>query len=70
MNSDLSPTSDTRNLTVQVYDGHPTYICSKCSVVIVSSTYQKVSLIVGWDVVQALQDEMISKAFSGRDGRG
>ncbi|TEB37201.1 yippee-like protein [Coprinellus micaceus] len=37
---------------VQLYDGHPTYSCAKCSAVI------------------ALQDELISKAFSGRDGRG
>lgn len=48
----LSPTSDTKSLVVQDYDGHPIYICSKCSAVIV------------------LQDELISKAFSGRDGRG
>ncbi|PPQ92993.1 hypothetical protein CVT25_000194 [Psilocybe cyanescens] len=31
----LSPTSDTRNLVVQAYEGHPTYLCSKCSAVIV-----------------------------------
>ncbi|KAF8971214.1 yippee zinc-binding/DNA-binding /Mis18, centromere assembly-domain-containing protein [Flammula alnicola] len=48
----LSPTSDTKALVVQAYDGHPTYSCSKCSAVI------------------SLQDELISKSFSGRDGRG
>ncbi|KJA27597.1 hypothetical protein HYPSUDRAFT_62668 [Hypholoma sublateritium FD-334 SS-4] len=48
----LSPTSDTKNLVVQAYDGHPTYSCSKCSAVI------------------TLQDELISKSFSGREGRG
>ncbi|KAF8187488.1 yippee-domain-containing protein [Pholiota molesta] len=48
----LSPTSDTRNLVVQAYDGHPTFSCARCSAVI------------------SLQDELISKAFSGRDGRG
>ncbi|KAF9479028.1 yippee-domain-containing protein [Pholiota conissans] len=48
----LSPTSDTKNLVVQAYEGHPTYSCARCSAVI------------------SLQDELISKAFSGRDGRG
>ncbi|KIM45517.1 hypothetical protein M413DRAFT_442184 [Hebeloma cylindrosporum] len=48
----LSPTSDTRNLVTQAYEGHANFSCSKCSAVI------------------ALQDELISKSFSGRDGRG
>ncbi|KAF8894340.1 yippee-domain-containing protein [Gymnopilus junonius] len=48
----LSPTSDTKHLVLQAYEGHPSYSCSKCSAVIV------------------LQDELISKSFSGRDGRG
>ncbi|TEB06387.1 yippee-like protein [Coprinellus micaceus] len=44
--------SYSHQVPVQLYDGHPTYSCAKCSAVI------------------ALQDELISKAFSGRDGRG
>lgn len=32
----LSPTSDTRDLVVQAYEGHGTYSCAKCAAVIVS----------------------------------
>ncbi|KIM46637.1 hypothetical protein M413DRAFT_440243 [Hebeloma cylindrosporum] len=45
----LSPTSDTRKLLIQAYEGHANFSCSKCLAVI------------------ALQDELISKSFSGRD---
>ena len=31
----LSPTSDTKNLVIQTYDGHPIYSCAKCAAVIV-----------------------------------
>lgn len=68
----LSPTSDTRNLVVQAYDGHANYSCSKCSAVIVSLSFPLSTrdCKIHADSWQALQDELISKSFSGRDGRG
>ncbi|KZT29136.1 yippee-domain-containing protein [Neolentinus lepideus HHB14362 ss-1] len=47
-----SPTSDTKQDVVTVYEGRPNFSCSQCSAVI------------------TLQDELISKHFSGREGRG
>ncbi|KAF5383495.1 hypothetical protein D9757_006097 [Collybiopsis confluens] len=49
--------SDTRTQVIQIFDGKPTYACATCSAIIAGS-------------YSALQDELISKAFSGRDGRG
>jgi hypothetical protein len=65
----LTPTSDTKAQVVLVYDDQPIYICSKCSAVIVRIYSQPLYLILLISL-QALQDEVISKAFSGRDGRG
>lgn len=68
----LSPTSDTKPLVVQAYDGRPSYSCSKCSAVIVGISVLIASLLSVLNCVgcQSLQDELISKSFSGRDGRG
>ncbi|KZT08968.1 yippee-domain-containing protein [Laetiporus sulphureus 93-53] len=46
------PTSETKEVPVEMFRDRATFSCAHCSAVI------------------ALQDELISKSFSGRDGRG
>ena len=66
--------ADTKTQVIQTYEGHPTYSCLKCAAVIVrlslplTTNSEHCSRIN--DIGQTLQDELISKAFSGRDGRG
>ncbi|KDQ21711.1 hypothetical protein BOTBODRAFT_26141 [Botryobasidium botryosum FD-172 SS1] len=45
-----SPSQPTKQVA-HVFQGHPTYCCSRCTTTL------------------ALQDELISKSFSGREGR-
>lgn len=59
------------------YQGHPVFVCAQCATVIVRGGFLRVAVAPfrpdrGHCVAfpQALQDELISKAFSGRDGRG
>lgn len=67
-----SPNGDTRTQVVVAYQGHQVFVCAQCATVIVrgavirGDTRTECGLAIG----QALQDELISKAFSGRDGRG
>lgn len=73
-----SPNSDTQAQVVVAYQGHPVFVCAQCATVIVRGAFVAVSRQWstwadsgrGVALVQALQDELISKAFSGRDGRG
>lgn len=71
-----SPNGDTRAQVVVAYQGHPVFICAQCATVIVRGVYADITKPScanrgrGVAFPQALQDELISKAFSGRDGRG
>ena len=72
-----SPNGDTRAQVVVAYQGHPVFICAQCASVIVreaficiADTCPRTDGGYGIALAQALQDELISKAFSGRDGRG
>ena len=71
-----SPNGDTRAQVVVAYQGHPVFICAHCATVIVRGAFVVYRRAPGADrgcgaaFPQALQDELISKAFSGRDGRG
>lgn len=76
--ADKSSTSKVQH----VFEGRPSFYCSNCSAVIASiSPFPFPSLpfpfplhlkayIVMVTGIQALKDELISKSFSGRDGRG
>ncbi|KAI6021527.1 yippee-domain-containing protein [Pisolithus microcarpus] len=52
---------------VSTFRDHPRFICATCSAVLVRLSRQPSSANAA---IQALQDELISKSFSGRDGRG
>lgn len=71
-----SPNSDTRAQVVVAYQGHPVFVCAQCATVIVRDKLYLFRRSAqadsghGVGFAQALQDEVISKAFSGRDGRG
>ncbi|KAL1759466.1 hypothetical protein FB107DRAFT_287687 [Schizophyllum commune] len=54
------PTRTTTTESVLVYEGKPVYSCSNCSAVILNPH----------NGPQTLQDELVSKTFSGREGRG
>lgn len=70
-----SPNSDTRTQAVVAYQGHQVFVCAQCATVIVRGAVIRADARTEWwswscTIAQALQDELISKAFSGRDGRG
>ena len=65
-----SPNSDTRSQVVVAYQGHPVFVCAQCATVIVRGCIVADGALELMVVAQGLQDELISKAFSGRDGRG
>ncbi|KAL1705300.1 hypothetical protein EV121DRAFT_203922 [Schizophyllum commune] len=70
------PTRPTTNESALVYEGKPVYSCSNCSAVIVSTGLSAPYFLradVGLNprnASQTLQDELVSKTFSGREGRG
>ena len=67
----FSPTSNTKAHVISVFDDKPSYSCAKCSAVIVRLFRSRCCLCLSRALLkQALQDELISKSFSGRDGRG
>lgn len=68
----ISPMSEKKPQVVVVFENQPKFICSKCSAVVVGLLKASVSSNpdINLIVLQALQDELISKSFSGRDGRG
>lgn len=68
MSSD-APYLDTKPQVELVYEGKPTYCCAQCDAVIVRPL-ANLYIIMLKIRYQTLQDETISKAFSGRDGRG
>lgn len=67
-----SPDSDTRTQVESLFNDRPTFSCSKCSAVLVGQCIisPSIALTAQYVAIQALQDELISKSFSGRDGRG
>lgn len=79
---DLSPTADTKAHVVAIWEDKPHFACAQCSAVVVSNLSFVspcvcfTSSIMGETndlphlALQALQDELISKSFSGREGRG
>ncbi|KAL1735508.1 hypothetical protein EV714DRAFT_280109 [Schizophyllum commune] len=68
------PTRPTTDESALVYEGKPVYSCSNCSAVIVSLLTPFVQRTdIGLNprnALQTLQDELVSKTFSGREGRG
>jgi hypothetical protein len=64
--------SDTRAQVVVAYQGHQVFVCAQCATVIVREgcITSRSKLTAKFAITQALQDELISKAFSGRDGPG
>ena len=74
----LPPTADTKTHVIAIYNDRPHFACARCSAIIVSTSLPLSRIHTAHLPIthrslkhtQSLQDELISKSFSGREGRG
>lgn len=55
---------------VQCFEGRPKFACAQCSTTVVRRLLRRILFSYFALRLQSLSDELISKAFSGREGRG